>query len=147
MVSGVSLIWGSEAPVVELPLLNRRGTAESVGGNIWFMEVVEVQCVVCGVCLCMCVLLISEAFVSTHAVVPHVDLLTKWFFSFSFSLPMVINVFLPQTVRTTALSAGPRGGRTAAVQARPRTCYLGPTHSSAASAPEERGLWSSSICG
>lgn len=24
----------------------------------------------CGVCLCMCVLLISEAFVSTHAVVP-----------------------------------------------------------------------------
>lgn len=65
---------------------------------------------VCGVCLCMCVLLISEAFVSTRAVVPHVDLLTKWFLSLSLSLPMVINVFLPQTVRKTACLKD-RGGR------------------------------------
>lgn len=64
----------------------------------------------CGVCLCMCVLLISEVFVSTRAVVPHVDLLTKWFLSLSLSLPMVINVFLPQTVRKTACLKD-RGGR------------------------------------
>lgn len=102
----------------------------------------------CGVCLCMCVLLISEAFVSTRAVVPHVDLLTKWLLSLSLSLPMVINVFLPQTVRKTAcLKDGVGGGHTAAVQARPRTCYLGPTHSSAASSPEEKGAPTSSICG
>lgn len=64
---------------------------------------------VCGVCLCMCVLLISEAFVSTRAVVPHVDLLTKWFLSLSLSADG--NWCLPASnCEKNRLSEGPRGG-------------------------------------